>query len=419
MKNMKHYKNNYLVAAVLALLMGTGTIFTSCNKALPDAEPVNRAEINPGATKTIGEEISTNPDFSIYFTAVKRVGMLDKLNNPNNEFTVFATNNAGFVMAGIPSEAAIGAMPISSVGAIVQYSIIPGKQFLSADISSDFPNMQLPTALKIGDLPGTPLPLEMTTFPSKANGFWINNVPVTGADMKFKNGVIHKTFTIAAPPSKVLKDAIYANPDLSYFKAAIARADSGKSGLESFDYLLGYPVTNMTVLVPNNAAFQTLIFGSVYNYLTTVVGLDPLVAAGQATALSSSPNVFSNPALYSVLTAEMVRGILAYHFIASDKGAGFQPNIRVFGNNFAKTPTFYQTLVNSSVAVHPGIMVKPTYTGPMVSGISFTGLGTFPPGGQPYSGTPAQAVALTGMPTVDNMAVNGVYYVIDNVLLPQ
>ena len=115
----------------------------------------------------------------------------------------------------------------------------------------------------------------------------------------------------------------------------------------------------------------------------------------------------------------MVRGILAYHFLASDMGAGFQPNIRVFGNNFAKTPTFYQTLVNSSVGVHPGIMVKPTYTGPMVSGVSFTGLGTFPPGGQPYSGTPAQAVALTGMPTVDNIAVNGVYYVIDQVLLPQ
>lgn len=410
---MKNNKNSYTGTMIAILLVVASGLFTSCNKRLPDAEPIKRPELNPGATKTIGEIISADPNYSIYLAAVKRVGMINKLNDPNNVFTVFAPDNAGFGMAGIASDAVINAMPIASVGAIVQYSIIPGQQFLSTGVGSDFPNLQLPTMLKIGDLPGTPLPLEMTSFPSSINGFWYDNYPVTAADNKAKNGVIHKTLTVVAPPSKVLKDAIYSDPNLSFFKAAIARADSGQSGLNSFDYLLGYAVTNMTVLVPNNTAFQTLIFGSVFNYLTTVVGLDAMTAAGQATALSASPDVFSNPMLYGVLTAATVRGILAYHLLASNKGAGFQPNIRVFANNFAKTPTFYQTLVNSSVAVHPGIMVNTTYAGPLVSGVMFTGLGTFPPGGQPYSGPAANAVSW------DNKAVNGVYYVIDKVLLPQ
>ncbi|MEO6844705.1 MAG: hypothetical protein ABI184_06000, partial [Ginsengibacter sp.] len=108
-----------------------------------------------------------------------------------------------------------------------------------------------------------------------------------------------------------------------------------------------------------------------------------------------------------------VQGILVYHFLATNIGAGFQPNIRVFSNNFSATPTFYTTLVNSVVAVHPGILAQATFTGPFVTSLKFTGLGTFPPGGAPYSGTPANAISL------DNNEVNGVYYVIDKVLLPQ
>lgn len=409
---MKNYKNNFLFTAITMVAISAGCFLSSCNKALPDADPLKWPQLNPGTTETIGDKISKDANFSIYLAAVKRVGMLDELSDPTKVYTVFATDDAGFALAGIPSAAVIGAMPIASVGAIVQYSIIPGQQYLSGDISSDFPNVQLPTAMKIGDLPGTPLPLEMTTFPSKANGFWINNLPVTAPDTKCINGVIHKTLSVVAPPSKVLSDAIYGDANLSFFKAAVTRADSGQTGLGSLGYLLAYPVTNMTVLVPNDAAFQQLIFGSVFAYLTGL-GVDAGTAAAQATALSSSPSVFSNPALYGVLTAATVRGILAYHFIASDMGSGFQPNIRVFSNNFATAPTFYQTLVNSSVAIHPGIMVKPTYTGPMVSGVSFTGMGTFPPGGAPFSGPAANAVSW------DNACVNGVYYVIDKVLLPQ
>jgi uncharacterized surface protein with fasciclin (FAS1) repeats len=324
------------------------------------------------------------------------------------------TNNA-FRASGIPSIDVINALPVQMVAGIVGYSIIPGRQFLSTGISKAFPNEQLPTTITIGQLPGTPLPLKLTTFPSvSSGGFYDNNIPVTKADIKLKNGVIHEVAAIVVPPSQTLKDAIYSNPDLTYFKAAIARADSGQAGLNRIDSLLGYAVTNMTVLAPNNAAFQTLIFGFTYSYLLQQ-GYDQASASQLANTLASGPVVFSNPVLYGALPAATVRGIIVYHFLASpnpNTGA-FEPNIRVFSNNFSSSPTFYQTLVNSVYPTHPGIRTQATFAGPFVTDLKFTGLGTFPPGGLPFSDTPATAVSL------DNHAVNGVYYVIDKVLLPQ
>jgi hypothetical protein len=85
----------------------------------------------------------------------------------------------------------------------------------------------------------------------------------------------------------------------------------------------------------------------------------------------------------------------------------------VFSVNLSPGPSFVTTLVNSSFAAHPGIMANATFTGPFVTNLTFTGLGTFPPGGAPFTGTAATAIS------ADNHAVNGVYHVIDNVLLPQ
>ncbi len=213
---------------------------------------------------------------------------------------------------------------------------------------------------------------------------------------------------------------MYSNPDLTYFKAAIARADSGQTGLNKLDSLLGYAVTNMTVLAPSDAAFQTLIFGLVFQgYLDYLKSLGVVPNATDSANAFATANgaVAAGPAFLStnnVTTAE-VAGIMAYHFLATDQGLGFQPNIRAFSVNFSATPSFYTTLVNTVYppSVQPGILASATFTGPFVTNLQFTGAGTFPPGGQPYSGAAATATSL------DNHCVNGVYYVIDKVLLPQ
>jgi len=393
-------------------------IFYSCNKPLPDATPIEYPPVN-NSEISIGQKISTDTSYSFFAAAATKTGQLAQLNRDSTEFTVFLPTNNAFRVSGIPSIDALNTLDLQTLGAIVGYSIIPGNQYLSSDITKggltpSIPNEQLPTSITIGQLP-IPIPFKLTTFPSVAgNAFYDNNIPVTKPDIKLKNGVIHEVAAIVAPPFQTLKSAIYSNPDLSFFKAAIERADSGQTGLSRLDSLLNYPPTNMTVLAPNNAAFQTVIFGLAYSYLLQQ-GLSQTMAFQQATLLSSSPTVFSNPALFSVLPAASVQGILAYHFLAAYNAAdtAFEPSIRVFSNNFPTTPTPYLTLVNNGIPNHEGVKAQATFTGPFVTSLTFTGKGTFPPGGADFSGPPANAISL------DHHAVNGVYHVIDKVLFPQ
>ncbi|HZW71732.1 MAG TPA: hypothetical protein VFF57_12710, partial [Hanamia sp.] len=73
----------------------------------------------------------------------------------------------------------------------------------------------------------------------------------------------------------------------------------------------------------------------------------------------------------------------------------------------------YLTLVNNGIPNHEGVKAQATFTGPLVTSLTFAGKGTFPPGGADFSGPPANAISL------DHHAVNGVYHVIDKVLFPQ
>ena len=414
---MKIYIHKSKVVIKVIISVVAIAFIVSCNKDLPNATPIIYPPANNSNT-TIGEAINTDTSYSFFKAAATKVGLLASLSDTAKVFTVFLPNNDAFRLSGIPSADVINALPVTTVGAIVQYHIIPGEQFLSVNISSTFPNVQLPTSLTIGVLPGTTVPFNLTTFPSTRTGaFWDNNIPVIVPDLKFKNGIVHLVAAIVNPPSLVLKDAIDTNINLNYFRAAVARADSGQTGLNRFDSLLNYAVTNMTVLAPDDAAFQALIFGLAFQgYLDAVPS--PHSASDTANAFATANGaVAAGPVFLStnnVTTAE-IRGIIAYHFFATlnPLDTAFEPNIRVFSVNFSPTPSLITTLVNASVSVHPGVLATPTFTGPVVSNLTFTGYGTFPPGGVPFSRTPAHAISL------DNHAVNGVYYVLDEVLLPQ
>ena len=253
------FQNSRIIKISLFVAMAAFVI--SCNKELPDATPIIYPPPNNSAT-TIGSAISTDTDYSFFKAAATKAGMLAALSDSTKIFTVFLPNNDAFRASGIPSVAVVNSLPLTSLVPLIQYHIIPGQQYLSTNVPSTFPDIQLPSYLTIGTLPGTPIKLNMSTFPStRTNGFWDNNIPVVQPDLKFSNGVVHLVAALVAPPSQVLKDAMYSNPNLTYFKAAIARADSGQTGLNKLDSLLGYAVTNMTVLAPSDAAFQTLIFG--------------------------------------------------------------------------------------------------------------------------------------------------------------
>lgn len=408
---------------------------TSCNKALPDATPILYPFENNSAT-TIGELINTDTTYSIFksaaakYKAAANVDLITQLKDTNKIFTALIPNNAAFRASGFPNWDAVNAfLSITSLAAILQYAIIPGEQYTSEDVSAvttSAPNMQLPTMINIGVLPSPapPINVQLSTFLSKTpTAFYDNTIPIVQPDIKMRNGVIHLLGGIVAPPGMLLKDAIDTASNLTYFRAAIARADSGKTGTASLGYLLEYPPTNMTVLAPDDNAFKALLFGVIYSTLLKQQVPQP-TAFSMATDYVALPAdvFFTRPELFSALTAATVRGILAYHFLASPNPVtgAYEPNIRVFSNNFSPTATFYKTLVNSDTSLlaryHPGIKADATFAGPFVTKLQFTGLGSFPPDPDPthiYTGDPAVAISK------DNQAVNGVYYVIDKVLLPQ
>lgn len=372
-------------------------LLSSCNKDITAPEP-----IAPPATsgQSIGELINTDANYTLLKHALTRAGLLATLTNKNSTFTLFAPDNAAFTASGIASIAVIDALPLASLTSILNYHLIPGQKLAAANIPTTFPNLQMPTGL-IFPAPNTSPLARFSIFSSKrGTTVWANNIPVVTPDIAVANGVMHKVAVIVAPPQKLLLDTIKNDPDLDYFEAALVRADQGLSttAAPSFQYYLGNgtiaPGANFTVFAPTNAAFQTIIFGLVYQ-ATLVATNDAATATAAANAA-----VAAGPAFLSTnnITTEMVRGIVAYHIMPQ----------RAFGVNFNATATNYPTFVNGSIAAHPGVAVSSTITNGFATGLSVKGVG---------NATAATAVATAA--GVDRIAVNGVFYKISQVLLPQ
>jgi Fasciclin domain len=190
---------------------------------------------------------------------------------------------------------------------------------------------------------------------------------------------------------------------------ALNRADSGQvlTTTASFAYLMGYPVLNQTVLAPSDAAFQTFIQTIVFGKALQAGATPAQAAAAAAAAVAAGPAFLMTN---NVSTAQ-VRGIIAYHLLASDITGSISPNIRVFSVNVPTAPALVKTLVNGSAAAHPGIRAVATFAGPATTSVTFTGFAALT-GGAPFTDTPANVV------DKDNNAVNGVLHIIDRVLVP-
>src|SRR5664279_2658633 len=101
-----------LLAAIIASCI-------SCNKDLPNPTPIIYPPAN-NSSVSIGSAISTDTSYSFFKAAATRVGVLPALSDSSKLFTVFLPNNDAFRVSGITSVAVIGALPIQTVGAIVQ-----------------------------------------------------------------------------------------------------------------------------------------------------------------------------------------------------------------------------------------------------------------------------------------------------------
>ena len=341
----------------LFLTLAGFSVFTSCNKELPDPVPI----VPPAPTgQSIGNLISTDTSYSILKAAVTKAGLINSLSDSTAVFTVFAPDNDAFRRSGISSAAIINALPAAQVAAIASYHIIGGVELPTDEISTAFPNMQMPTSLVLQ----APF-FRMSVFPSVRTGAaFANNIPLVATDKQMSNGIIHNPYYILSPPSHTLKQIAVADTSLSYFLAAVARADSGQVGLGKFDSLLNYPPVNFTVFAPTNQAFMNAL---------TFLGLPP------------------SPVAFNYIPVQQMRGIIAYHLLG----------VRAFSVNVPATPTDIPTLLQVTPTTPP-LTVKAQF-----NGVSFTvlGLGNF--------GIPSNVIK------ADTHAINGTLQKIDQVLFPQ
>ena len=404
----KKIKIHFLLA-IAAMMF----ILSACNKNVEQfATPVVVAP----AGLALGETIATIADDSLYYRMIVKGGMLATINNKSNIFTMYVPNNAAmrqFLVAigappGQPDAVYSGFItafvPAATAASIVSYNMIP-QSITTASVPSTFPNWFYPTHLNpTTGTPGFNPLVRLLTFPSTRNGNWVNNIPLLAVNLAAANGVIHTAAAMPAPPQKVLAQRIFADADMTYLAAAIQRADSGVAPTTSASlvWVLSNFGPNITVFAPTNLAFQQLLTGQITLALIAQ-GVPPATAAAQAAVLASTPAVFSNPALYPVLTPTTVKGIVVYHLLGT----------RAFTNNFPTTATSYQTLLNSAVPSHPGVSLTCTFTGPFVSAATIKGI----------ANPTASNILINPTPepngTSDQFFVNGTIHKIDQVLRPQ
>lgn len=427
---MKYLKiKNYLLLLLIAAI-----VVSACNKDVeqfPDIQVEKPGTALAGIADTLASSARSNN--SLYSAIIKKAGMAEILNNRSSAYTIYVPSNAavktlitaltgGAVPAGSPDAVYLGFIQSANfteatAKGIVSYNTLPGKINYTT-LGTTFPNYQAPSIFN--PMPSLSALLRLTIFPSARNGNFVNNVPVIAAGIEAGNGIIYETGAVVVPPQRYLWDRINTDPDFTYLKAAVLRADSGTvagNPASSLVAALQSIGANLTVFAPSDAVFKATLYTLAYPVVRAGIyaqaragGLSEVAANAYAdseapantTALTGTPAVFSNPVLFSVLPAISVRGVIAYHILGS----------RAFANNFPATAANFPTLLNGSIAAHPGVVLQATFAGPMVTAATVKGA----------VNPTAANIAINPTPdpngTSDQHYLNGVLHKINQVLMP-
>jgi uncharacterized surface protein with fasciclin (FAS1) repeats len=413
MKIIDKIKNGGI--SIITLLI----ICSSCNKlntvSLPLAVPTTPAG------NTVAKVIAATPSDSLFYRLLIKSGLIatatGNIADSTLRFTVFVPDNnamkvfingasGGAVPLNAPDAVFSGFitanLPAASAAGIASYHIVP-QALTTSSFPTSFPNLQYPTILN--PAPTLSALLRLTTFPSMRGAFtYDNNVPLSSADVVATNGIIHHVAAVVVPPSASLWIRISTDPDMTYLKAAILRADSGTavapSTVGTLQGALDNIGANLTVFAPTDSSFRSILTGQITLALIAQ-GMPPANAAATAAALAATPAVFTNPALSAVLTPTLAKGIVAYHVLGT----------RAFTVNFPSAVKDFYSIIGSG-SPYPALSIQASFTGPVVSAATVKGVGNATAATLLLNPTP-------GTGTSDQNATNGVLHKINMVLLPQ
>ncbi len=430
MNILKNKLNIGLTAVAVSTL-----IFSACNKNVKQfTEPVAIAS----SGISLDSALRANPNDSLYYRMVVKAGVtfttLLKNVTATNQYTLTVPDNnamkvfinaasGGLVPLAAPdavfSGFIVNNLPAASAAGIVSYNIIP-QRYDTASIPNVFPNIQVGTLIQLA--PTTAPFVTATSFLSKRPGILrVNNIPLTSPlNVICSNGIIQHTAAVVAPAQRVIWERLNTDNDLTIFKAAIQRADSGTAapGALVTAFLTG--PANFTVLAPTNLAMKQFISAA-------TGGLIP-VAAPDA--------VFIGFLGSNNISTRLVKGIVVYHlFDDRSNTAAASLSVkrpgRIFTPNLPTIATTYPTLLSSADSIgisFPRVSFAATFTGAFASAATVKGAGnatasnfllnaTYTPDSSPSYGT--TPVNTTYLGTNDQFYVNGILHKIDQVLRPQ
>jgi uncharacterized surface protein with fasciclin (FAS1) repeats len=255
MNNLIPFVSRLLPLVLLAMIGLMG-----CSKSDEEATP-----------KTLPDLIREDAQYEFLRAAITRAGLTDQLKAAN--LTIFAPTNAAFQAGGFAAVTDVSALPVETAKSLVLYHVLPGS-VLVADI---------PTGTNVVLKTGNGGTAYLTKTASNSALVTVNNVALVKTDIAAANGTIHQIERVLTPSQPSVLAAANANPNLSYFAAALARAALANPALAA---LLTSPASNgpaVTVFAPTNAAFQ---------------------AAG-----------YSSPASFSTVSGQTLASILGYHAV--------------------------------------------------------------------------------------------------------
>jgi uncharacterized surface protein with fasciclin (FAS1) repeats len=207
---------------VMAVLLS----FTSCDNR------EQNVSYEPAFTESLFQTAEKEGNLTIFTAAAKRVG-LDQDLKFLGTYTIFAPTDAAFTAAGITA-ASVAGMPIDQLRAVLRNHMLSGR-ILSTDLAPG-PNQVYIT-----------LQREVLNCSLYGNNFFLNAKRVNKTNIRTLNGVLHTIDGVLVPPLNTLTATAAANPNLSFFVAAVNRA-----GLTT---ALNASTTLLTVFAPTNAAF--------------------------------------------------------------------------------------------------------------------------------------------------------------------
>lgn len=159
--------------------------------------------------------LENNYSFSIFYQAIKRLGM-DKTLNGTEEYTLLVPDNDAFALAGITTET-VASLDTASLRKIIGYHIVKGSlpyNKVPQTVDYKFTTLTAQTVYFSVTLPDP-------NRPNRPQLLHVNGITAKKTDVMASNGMLHVLENVLTAPAVSVKLILNNDPDYSLFVQAL------------------------------------------------------------------------------------------------------------------------------------------------------------------------------------------------------